>query len=204
MRRFVVEDAQTLGHVCTEIECPSNNGGWNPLPFYIVDEDIYDLAPSVLLGTVDKLALIGHSARTIRRIYGMFGVAPWRNSRTGRLYIPSNKDLQGRAAARDMEELFPAYKSGTKHFFDPFPSLIIQDEAHLLDESLGTFAGLFESTLDAVFARLSESISDIVATDPMGKRRRAKVIAASATVIAVDSEARNYKRKQSYGRKRLE
>jgi len=182
LRRFVDGGTQILGHVCTDIKCPSNSGTWKPLPFYIVDEDIYDLAPSVLLGTVDKLALIGHSARTIRRIFGMFGAAPWRNPRSGRLYIPLNKDLTGGAAAKGMEELFPAYMAGTRHFFDPFPSLIIQDEAHLLDESLGTFAGLFESTLDAVFAHLSESMSGLVATDSMGKRRRAKIIAASATV----------------------
>ncbi len=182
LRRFVDEGDQTLAHVCTEIKCPSNGCTWKPLPFYIIDEDIYDLVPSVLLGTVDKLALIGHSARTIRRIFGMFGAAPWRNPRNGRLYIPDNKDLKAGPAAKGMEELFPAYKTGTKHFLDPFPSLIIQDEAHLLDESLGTFAGLFESTLDAVFEYLSESMTDLVATDPMGKRRRAKVIAASATV----------------------
>lgn len=182
LRRFVDHGDQTLGHVCTDIKCPSNNGVWHPLPFYIVDEDIYDLAPSVLLGTVDKLALIGHSARTIRRIYGMLGAAPWRNASNGRLYIPDNKDLKNGPTSRGMEGLFPAYKTGTRLFLDPFPSLIIQDEAHLLDESLGTFAGLFESTLDAIFSQLSESLVSIVATDPTGKRRRAKVIAASATV----------------------
>jgi hypothetical protein len=182
LRRFVDHGDQTLGHVCTDIKCPSNNGVWQPLPFFIVDEDIYDLAPSVLLGTVDKLALIGHSARTIRRIYGMFGAAPWRNASNGRLYIPDTKDLKAGPTAKGMEGLFPAYKTGTKLFFDPFPSLVIQDEAHLLDESLGTFAGLFESTLDAVFAQLTESMGSIVVTDSMGKRRRAKVIAASATV----------------------
>ncbi|MDR4513631.1 DEAD/DEAH box helicase [Nitrosomonas sp.] len=182
LRRFVDDGDQTLGHVCTDIKCPSNGDTWRPLPFYIVDEDIYDLAPSVLLGTVDKLALIGHSARTIRRIYGMFGAAPWRNPRNGRLYVPDNKDLKAGPEAKGMEKLSPAYKNGTKHFFDSFPSLIIQDEAHLLDESLGTFTGLFESTLDAVFAHLSHSMGGLIATDPMGKRRRAKVIAASATV----------------------
>ncbi|WP_447791359.1 DEAD/DEAH box helicase family protein [Pseudomonas farris] len=182
LRRFLDHGNQTLGHVCTDIKCPWNSGHWKPLPFYIIDEDIYDIAPSVLLGTVDKLALIGHSPRTIRRIYGMFGVAPWRNASNGRLYIPNGKELKEGAAANGMEELFPAFKTGRKLFVDPFPSLIIQDEAHLLDESLGTFAGLFESTLDAVFAFLSKSMGDVNATDPTGKRRRAKVIAASATV----------------------
>jgi hypothetical protein len=172
----------TLAHVCTNIDCASNEGAWKPLPFLICDEDIYDLAPAVLLGTVDKLALIGHSAGTIRRVYGMLGTAPWRDTVTKRLRIPTHKDLDRGPAACGCDTLFPAYAGGERLFFDPFPSLLIQDEAHLLDESLGTFAGLFESTLDAVFAHLSRSLTDIVAKDPSGRRRRAKVIAASATV----------------------
>lgn len=181
LRLFTAGADQTLGHVCTNIECDSNKGNWQPLPFYIVDEDIYDLAPSVLLGTVDKLALIGHSGKTIRRIYGMFGAAPWVKP-NGRLYIPLNKELKDGPTASGMRGIFPAYPDGEKVFHDPFPTLIIQDEAHLLDESLGTFAGLFESTLDAVFEYLAAPLKQVIAHDPEGKRRRAKVIAASATV----------------------
>lgn len=172
----------TLAHVCTSLSCDSNEGSWKPLPFLICDEDIYDFAPSVLLGTVDKLALIGHSPGTIRRVYGMLGTAPWRNLTTRRLVVPSVKDIDKGPAACGCEPLFPAYPSGTKLFVDPFPSLLIQDEAHLLDESLGTFAGLFESTLDAVFSHLAKPLGTIVAKDVTGRRRRAKVIAASATV----------------------
>ncbi|MBX3694751.1 MAG: hypothetical protein KF790_06230 [Steroidobacteraceae bacterium] len=182
LRLFIDDGDQTLGHVCTDIQCDSNQGQWKPLPFYIVDEDIYDLAPSVLLGTVDKLALIGHSGRTIRRVYGMLGAAPWVKRTNGRLYIPDNKELAAGPTSKGMEGIYPAYKSGPRIFHDPFPSLIIQDEAHLLDESLGTFAGLFESTLDAVFASLAEPLKELVAVDRQGRRRRAKVIAASATV----------------------
>lgn len=183
LRLFVDHGDQTLGHVCTDINCDSNEGQWKPLPFYIVDDDIYDLAPSVLLGTVDKLALIGHSSRTILRIYAMFGAAPWVNPANGRLHVPTdNRDLVAGPTAKGMDGVYPAYQSGRRIFHDPFPSLIIQDEAHLLDESLGTFAGLFESTLDAVFEYLSKSLNGLVATDEQGRRRRAKVIAASATV----------------------
>lgn len=184
LRRFVsaTKEDQTLGHVCTNSKCSSNEGFWQALPFYIVDEDIYDLAPSVLLGTVDKLALIGHSGKTIRRIFGMFGAAPWIRPTSGRLYVPDAKELAAGPSSRGMVGLAPAYKGGPVHFHDPFPSLIIQDEAHLLDESLGTFAGLFESTLDAVFAHLAKPLKALVATDADGKRRRTKVIAASATV----------------------
>ena len=182
LRLFIEHGDQTLGHVCTDIQCDSNQGRWQPLPFYIVDDDIYDLAPSVLLGTVDKLALIGHSSRTIRRIYGMFGAAPWFKPASGRLYIPDHRELALGPEAKNMEGVFPAYTSGRKVFHDPFPSLTIQDEAHLLDESLGTFAGLFESTLDAVFEYLSKPLGESVAVDSQGRRRRAKIVAASATV----------------------
>lgn len=188
LRLFVDNRDQILGHVCTDIQCDSNGGNWRPLPFYIVDEDIYDLAPSVLLGTVDKLALIGHSARTIRRIYAMFGAAPWINPVSGRLYVPEPRELAAGPDAKGMEGIYPAYSAGKRIFHDPFPSLIIQDEAHLLDESLGTFAGLFESTLDAVFEYLSKPLSGLVATDKQGRRRRAKVIAASATVSAPERQ----------------
>lgn len=181
LRRFPKQGG-TIAHVCSSDSCPSNEGGWTPLPFYICDEDIYDFAPSVLLGTVDKLALIGHSSGTIRRVFGMLGAAPWQHPATKRLAIPKAEQLEKGPAAAGFDVLYPAYAEGIKHFFDPFPSLLIQDEAHLLDESLGTFAGLFESTLDAVFVQMSRSLSAIIAKDPEGRRRRAKVIAASATV----------------------
>jgi hypothetical protein len=58
LRRFKGRGG-TLAHVCSDAQCESNSSGYQPLPFYICDADIYDLAPSVLLGTVDKLALIG-------------------------------------------------------------------------------------------------------------------------------------------------
>jgi hypothetical protein len=181
LRRFP-DAGGTIGHVCTDVACASNGGSYRPLPFYICDEDIYDLSPSVLLGTVDKLALIGHSPTTIRRIYGMFGAAPWRRVATGRLVAPTMKQVAAGPDAAGCEPLAPAYPGGVPLFSDPFPSLIIQDEAHLLDESLGTFAGLFESSLDAIFAYIDSALQTIVAREPGGKRRRAKVIAASATV----------------------
>lgn len=173
-----------LGHVCTSSACASNEAGWSPLPFYICDTDIYAMAPSVVLGTVDKLALIGQSTSTLRKIYGMFGAAPWRHRKTGRLTMPTSpKEFDVDPEVLGYELLAPSYPSGGRGFFDPFPSLLIQDEAHLLDESLGTFAGIFESSLDAIFEEVGKALTGIVSREPDGiKRRRAKVIAASATV----------------------
>lgn len=182
--RVCSDQENLLGHVCTNAQCPSNEGGSKPLPFYICDTDIYALAPSVVLGTVDKLALIGQSTSTLRNIYGMFGAAPWRHRQSGRLRMPGGeKDYAEDPQTKGYDVLAPAYPQGARGFFDPFPSLLIQDEAHLLDESLGTFAGIFESSLDAIFEELSRVLPGIVCKEPDGvKRRRAKVIAASATV----------------------
>ncbi len=111
LRRFPKEGG-TLAHVCTNQKCASNDGGYRPLPFYICDEDVYDFAPSVVLGTVDKLALIGHSPKTIRRVLGMFGAAPWRSTENGRLRIPSQEDLRAGLEAKRCEGLKPAYPEG--------------------------------------------------------------------------------------------
>jgi hypothetical protein len=196
LRRAPKRTGGVLGHYCT---AEKSKCGWNeqypkptPLPFYIVDEDIYALAPSVLLGTVDKLAVIGQSYRTIRFVFGMFGLAPFRHKPTGLLYTPMLRADWESAVSEGCEPLFPAYENGKKPFFDPFPSLLIQDEAHLLEESLGTFAGLFESALDAGFDRLAPLFKDQICREPnQDQRRRIKVIAASATVSEPQRQMRN-------------
>jgi hypothetical protein len=196
LRRRARSKDHTLGHYCAT---ESARCSWNkrhdtpePLPFYIVDEDIYDLAPSVLLGTVDKLAALGQSQGTIRKFLGMFGFAPLLEQGTQRLYVPMwSKDWDGHPGGQTAK-LYPAYPDGDKRFFDPFPSLLIQDEAHLLDESLGSFSGLFESALEAAFDRLKELMPTLVACEPNStERRRIKVIAASATVTEPQRQMRN-------------
>ena len=183
LRRLSAAQGGTIAHICQNEKCFSHGGEKNvPLPFYICDDDIYALAPSVILGTVDKLALIGHSAQTLRKVLGMFGTAPWREKATGRLSHPQVKNMAPGAEASGCDALHPCYDGGARLFHDPAPALIVQDEAHLLDESLGSFAGLFESALDALFSDLAKVQRQIGAIDKDGNRRRAKVIAASATV----------------------
>lgn len=196
LRRHSGTGANAMGHYCN---APKENCSWNarfgkptPLPFYIVDEDIYDLAPSVLLGTVDKLAALGQSQGTIRKFFGMFGFAPLVETDSERLYVPMKpKDWDGHPGA-GTRALFPSFASGEKRFFDPFPSLLIQDEAHLLDESLGTFSGLFESALEAGLDQLSPLLKGYLSYEPESTvRRKIKVIAASATVNEPQRQMRN-------------
>lgn len=196
LRRQSGTGANTMGHYCT---APTEKCSWNgrfakptPLPFYIVDEDIYDLAPSVLLGTVDKLAAIGQSQGTIRKFFGMFGFAPLVEANSERLFVPMKpKDWDGHPGAGTRAQ-FPSFASGEKRFFDPYPALLIQDEAHLLDESLGTFSGLFESALEAALDQLSPLLKGHLSYEPESTvRRKIKVIAASATVSEPQRQMRN-------------
>jgi hypothetical protein len=185
LRRMSFGTADEVGIVCFSKECRWNvETKASPLPFLIVDRDIYRHAPAVLLGVIDKLALIGQHPATINRVMGMFGLARWQESDTGRFVTPSRKMLKEGPATNNCEPLAPAYQNGREVFCDPFPSLIIQDEAHLLEESLGTFAGLFETMLEQLFVRGADLLGDRVARSPFGARlvRLPKVVAATATV----------------------
>lgn len=173
------------GYICLNENCWWNHHNPHaPLPFHFVDDDIYALSPSVLLGTVDKLALIGQHYNTIRKVLGMLGGATWIDPATGLLHdaMLQRESLKAGPEATGMKGVFPAYRSGERVFFDPFPSLIIQDEAHLLEESLGTFAGLFETALNEIFRRLGEKMDDLLCRDAQGSIRMPKVVVASATV----------------------
>jgi hypothetical protein len=185
LRRISSGTEEEIGIFCFNAECRWNvQTKRSPLPFLIVDRDIYRHAPAVLLGVIDKLALIGQHPATINGVMGMFGFARWQESGTGRFVMPSRPKLKEGPAVNNCEALAPAYKEGRDIFCDPFPSLIIQDEAHLLEESLGTFAGLFETMLEQLFVRGSVLLGDRVARSPFGAKaaRLPKVIAATATV----------------------
>ena len=45
-----------LVHLCQADECPWTNG---PLPFFVVDDEIYRYLPTVIVGTLDKAASMG-------------------------------------------------------------------------------------------------------------------------------------------------
>lgn len=185
LRQISFPTADEIGIICFNTNCQWNkNTGSSPLPFLIVDRDIYRHAPAVLLGVIDKLALIGQHPATINRVMGMFGLARWQEQDTGRFVMPSRKMLKDGPTANGCEPLAPAYNGGREVFHDPFPSLIIQDEAHLLEESLGTFAGLFETMLEQLFVRASDLLGNRVARSPFGAKpvRLPKIVAATATV----------------------
>lgn len=200
MRRYPGQHGR-IGIVCFNDE----DCAWNaanppqphrvPLPFILTDDTIYQRAPSVVLGTIDKLALIGQHDRTIAAIAGMLGVARYRDPGNGHLFMPRTATQLTRAEDEGWERLQPAFADGVDIFHDPFPSLVIQDEGHLLDESLGTFSGLFETLFEALQRRFgSGMLGERVArwSPAPGERqpRLAKVIAATATISDPDRQLR--------------
>lgn len=179
---------QRIVIVCPSPECPWNAAGAGaartPLPFILTDDTIYERAPSVLLGTVDKLALLGQHDATISRIVGMFGMARLVEGTSRHLAVPRRQQELAEEPAPGWLRVAPAYPNGEREFHDPFPLMTIADEAHLLEESLGSFSGLFETMLEAVFCRLGTGpLAGVVAMRPdNGQPRMPKVIAATATV----------------------
>ncbi|HEY9723618.1 MAG TPA: helicase-related protein [Oscillatoriaceae cyanobacterium] len=93
------------------------------MPIVVIDEDIYETPPTLLIGTVDKFAQIA-----------------W-DDRVGKLF--------GLGA-----EVSP-------------PSLVIQDELHLISGPLGTIVGLYETAIDRLCSR---------------DGHRHKIVASTATI----------------------
>jgi hypothetical protein len=194
--RLFPERHHQLGIVCLNDRCEWNRiqlaGACEPLPFLLADSDIYRHAPSVLLGTIDKLALLGQSTTTVDRIAGMFGLTRWvEGGPGGLLHMPSGAPTSAPPPA-GYQRVAPAFSDGAEVFFDPFPSLIVQDEMHLLEESLGTFGGIFETGLFAWLSRLSRLLGQRVCHVPGApdRPRLPHVIGATATAADVAKHTR--------------
>lgn len=119
----------TLTFQCGDETCEFSRPS-TALPIWITDEDVYDLKPSFVLGTVDKFAQIAWQPKS----RALFNIGP-DGEREG---LP--------------------------------PSLIIQDELHLISGPLGSMVGLYETVIEEL---CSYSIGS--------KRVGAKIIASTAT-----------------------
>lgn len=182
--------------LCFNDRCDWNraHGRRHPLPFLLTDDAVYARAPSIILGTVDKLAMLGQNTSTISKVLGMFGLARRVDDR-GNLDNPrSEADLKRDPATEHCSNVFPAYANGKRVFHDPFPSLVIQDEAHLLEESLGTFSGLFDTLLETTLEDIADMAGDGLGIarrwtgDGWGAPRMPKIIAATATISAPERQ----------------
>ena len=114
------------------------------LPFYIVDEELFRFLPTVVVGTLDKAALIGWQ----QAMHGMFGPPRGYCSRHGHgfTYNPSGRSPTGCLVpdCNSFVEQLPWDRS----LFGP--TFRLQDELHLLRDSLGAVDGHYQAVLDGI------------------------------------------------------
>jgi hypothetical protein len=149
-----------LLHECSNLQCPNSS---RILPLYVVDHEIWRFLPTIVIGTLDKAA-------NIARQTGMRGLVgpPWG-------LCPKNGHGYTYAIRRDAPTgcLVPDCRS-TGALPLPFdktlfaPSFRLQDELHLLRDSLGAVDAHYEGALDVLQFELSD--------------RKPKILASSATL----------------------
>lgn len=167
-----IEASWRLAHVCTNSACFSNTsdslGSYKgSLPVCIVDTEIYRYLPSVLVGTVDKLAIIGREQRFVHLVRGVSQQCPTHGYTSYDECIERwSTGANCKVAKGRLVRLAPVK--------DPGPSLLIQDELHLLRAELGVFSGHYEGLLRYLGERASMP---------------PKVLAATATIEAYDTHA---------------
>lgn len=125
---------------CTDIDCAFSDS----LPVVLCDEDIYRTPPTLLFGTVDKFAALGHKVNT----------------------NDENKDSRRLFGKGDLGNLPP--------------SLIIQDELHLLLGPLGSAVSLFECAIEQLCTYMSDT----------GIPIKPKVISSTATTRNTELQIR--------------
>jgi len=123
-------DANSVFHTCTGDDCLGR------LPLYVVDRDIYRYVPSILLGSLDKIAITGQQPR----FANLLGNYTTRCPDHG--YGYSGKCSEHQLCERDSDELESV---DPNEAYDPVPTLHLVDEVHLLNEELGTFSSHYET-----------------------------------------------------------
>jgi len=126
------------------------------LPIYSSDEEVTRYQPAVVVSTVDKITAFARNGQLTS-----FSRGPRKKCPDHGWY--THKGCVAKGCATD-----PATHLAPTGFYDPTPSLWIQDELHLVREELGVFAGHYHTLLAELAAG--------VGLEP------SKVIAATATI----------------------
>lgn len=154
-----------LSHECPHDDCP-----WpeRALPFYVVDDEIYRFLPTVVIGTLDKAASIAMQAAMRGLIGPPLGIC--NQPGHGYCYAPRKAFPHGC--------LVPGCPGARRELPMPreryAPSLRLQDELHLLRDSLGAVDSHYESMLDDLQHHLGAP--------------RAKIAASSATLTGYERQ----------------
>ncbi|MCS5421727.1 MULTISPECIES: DEAD/DEAH box helicase family protein [Psychrilyobacter] len=154
-----------LKHICTTKNCHSEG----ELPIYIVDREIFRYLPSVIVSTIDKIASIGIQSN-FRNILGeVTHKCPKHGFTSKSRCVESTERGICNEDIADFEEV---------NIKDGAPTLIIQDEVHLLRESLGTYNSHYETLIDYFIKKLVKN------------NKKVKLIGATATVTDYQNQIR--------------
>ncbi|MFI8927676.1 helicase-related protein [Streptomyces sp. NPDC053474] len=159
------EESHTMRHICPNGTCEMAG----PLPVWSVDDDIYRNAPSVLVGTVDKLALLA--------INGNFQILLGRaHSRCPRHGYGANPRFCAVFRCEERREAVGKGFGGLR--------LEIADELHLLEESLGALDGMYETLLHAINRKL--------------RRPPFQIVGATATIEGYERQVDHLYKRQAH------
>ncbi len=154
-----------LLHVCDYDECPWPEEG---LPLYIVDDEIYRFLPTIVVGTLDKVASISIQAAMRGFIASPYGLC----SVTGHGFTYAQRSTKKTGC------LVPGCRGTRTTLPMPAnrfaPTFRLQDELHLLRDSLGAIDAHYESLLD----HLELETSNV----------RPKIVASSATLTGYERQ----------------
>jgi hypothetical protein len=121
------------------------------IPALVVDEEIYRLAPALLIGTVDKFAALPWNAATAH----LFGHVTTFCERHG--YRPPDAPAWCRDGGHPRAQSLPTTAPVEVLRLRP-PDLIIQDELHLISDALGSMVGLYEAMIDRLCTRTDSGV----------------------------------------------
>lgn len=152
--------SNSLKHECRNRGCSSGA----TIPLYMVDHDIYRYLPSVVISTVDKMTAIGLNSNFHNIVCGAEYECPVHG------YTSKTRCIEF-SCQSDPDNF---RKVSMK---DPAPTLLIQDELHLIKESLGAYNSHYETLMEYFIKHLS------------GCNRGIKVIGATATISAYAEQA---------------
>lgn len=109
-----------------------------PIPAYIIDDQVYNRCPTVIISTADKIARLAFEPKAS----AIFG-----NVNAYNKYYGYNRD--GMFPKESVNVL--AYNKSIEPLKSP--DLIIQDELHLIEGPLGSLFGLYEAMVSAIIEK---------------------------------------------------
>ncbi len=129
-------------------KCSSCN---NIFRLYYSDDEIYRTLPTFIVSTVDKLAAVASNRRFKNLLGGKLDVC-----KRGHGFIPHNDKCNVKFASRQV-----CNETGSEFSvdFDVGPTLIIQDEMHLIREGFGTIDSHFESLIESIKREFSDGVN---------------------------------------------